>query len=72
MSKLSQATKRALLKYGKDACIVAYFRHITDGEGAATIALTGPAVLKTTRQADAAINAGREIVTLHNAGEGGK
>ena len=61
MIKLSRKAKRAIQKYGRDECICAYFMNVTNGEGAHTIALTGPATIKTTRQADAAIDAGREI-----------
>lgn len=58
---LTPATNRAIKAYGREACLTA-FRMSQEGEGASTIALTGPRSIKTTRQADAAINAGRDIV----------
>lgn len=59
---ISQKTKRAIAKYGLDACLDA-FQMNEEGEGASTIAfsLQGTTPIKTTRQADAAIDAGREI-----------
>lgn len=60
MNKLTAKTRKAIEKYGFDACVKAYIMNL-DGEGASTIAFTGPVTIKTTRQADAAINAGREI-----------
>lgn len=57
----STKTKRAIKSYGHLACVEAFRMHDKDGEGASTVALTGPVSIKTTRQADAAIAAGREI-----------
>jgi hypothetical protein len=59
--QLSKHTLNAIAKYGRDACLTAYKMN-AEGEGASTIAVTGPATIRTTRQADAAINAGRDIV----------
>ena len=56
----SRKTKRAIAAYGESACARAYSMH-KQGCGAATIAQTGPDSIKTTRQADAAIDAGREL-----------
>jgi hypothetical protein len=58
-------TRRAITNYGMEDCVRAY-RMSQRGEGAATIAFTGPATIHTTRQADAAINAGEEIVRVVN------
>ena len=55
------ATRRAIAKYGADACRQAFAMHDRDGNGAAYIAQCGPTTVRTTRQADAAINAGREL-----------
>jgi hypothetical protein len=57
----SSKTRRAIKAYGIEACIDAYYMYARGDGGAATIAIEGPAILKTTQQADAAINAGREI-----------
>ena len=57
---MTKTTLAAIRKYGRTACVTAYWQHAA-GEGAATIAITGPSSIRTTRQADAAINAGREI-----------
>lgn len=54
--------EKALDKYGREACLEAYRMH-RQGEGAHTIALTGPATIKTTRQADAAILAGEWVTS---------
>ena len=56
-------TRRAIKTYGFRACVEAHRLNVS-GEGAATIAQQYPLNLKTTRQADAAINAGREIIEL--------
>lgn len=58
--QLSRSTRNAIRKYGMDACQEAYRMH-RSGYGAHGVALEGPVVLKTTQQADAAINAGREL-----------
>lgn len=57
---LTHNTRRAARAYGMETCLKAFAMHECDGEGASTIAfqLRG---LKTTQQADAAINAGREL-----------
>ena len=57
----SNKTKKAIAKYGESACVKAFHMNKM-GEGAHTISLTGPETITTTRQADAAINAGREIL----------
>lgn len=55
-------TKRAIKNYGEAACIEAYNLHM-EGCGASTVAnLFNLNNIKTTRQADAAINAGRDLV----------
>jgi len=60
--KLSRAAKAAIKKYGRDACVHAHHVHTVIGEGASTIANCYPINgVNTTRQADAAINAGREL-----------
>jgi len=51
-------TEKAIAKYGKEICEKAFKLHEGDGEGARTI---GFEFKLTTRQADAAINAGREL-----------
>lgn len=57
-SKLAQA---AIRKHGESACLKAFHMNKM-GECANTIAKTCPFdTIRTTRQADAAINAGREI-----------
>jgi hypothetical protein len=53
---------RALKNYGEQVCRKAYRLNSEVGEGAASIALQ-VAGLNTTRQADAAINAGRWLAT---------
>lgn len=58
MQKLTNKTKTAIIKYGIKNCILAFQRHDSYGEGANTI---GFALKLTTNQADAAINAGREL-----------
>lgn len=55
---LSTKTERAVSKYGFANCVQAFEMHTRDGEGASTIGFT---LGLTTRQADAAINAGQEI-----------
>jgi hypothetical protein len=54
----SSKTQRAIAKYTKAACIEAHRMHSIDGEGGSTV---GFYLGLTTRQADAAINAGQEI-----------
>jgi hypothetical protein len=58
MKNLSTATKNAIAKYGIDNCLWAFEEHEKNGSGANTI---GIFLNMTTRQADAAINAGREL-----------
>ncbi len=59
---LSRKAKAAIAKYGEAACIKAHSLNHHDGEGASNIAFGGfCSLIKTTRQADAAIDAGREI-----------
>ena len=50
--------RRAIRAYGEEACRTAYTLHLC-GNGARTVALEGPVTIRTTQQADAAINAGR-------------
>jgi hypothetical protein len=58
----SDKTRRAIRKYGIEACIGAYNLHRHEGWGSRGISCEGGfPILKTTRQADAAIDAGREI-----------
>lgn len=54
----SANTERAFRKYGQLACAKAFMLHHVDGEGGSTV---GIYLGLTTRQADAAINAGREF-----------
>jgi hypothetical protein len=56
--KLNLKTKRAIQRYGMQVCIKAHELNCKDGEGASTI---GIYLGLTTRQADAAIDAGREL-----------
>lgn len=61
-TNLSSKTLKAIRLYGADACRKA-FQMNERGEGANTIANTIPfATIRTTQQADAAINAGRELL----------
>jgi hypothetical protein len=55
---LSSKAKSAIAKYGIDNCLWAYEEHEKNGSGANTI---GFFLNMTTQQADAAINAGREL-----------
>lgn len=57
----SRNTNRAIRAYGREACIRAAQMNEA-GEGPSSIAFQGPTSIKTTNQADAAINAGREII----------
>lgn len=57
---LTKRTARAVAKYGLDACNNAYAMNV-EGYGARSITFEGPVTIKTTRQADAAIDAGREL-----------
>jgi hypothetical protein len=59
----SAKTVQAFRKYGFEVCKKA-FEMSVDGYGARGISLEGPSVLKTTSQADAAVNAGREYVRV--------
>jgi len=61
---LSNNAKRAIKKYGEARCLEAYLEHKVDGNGANTI---GFGMGMTTRQADAAINAGRELHEIKSA-----
>lgn len=58
MNKLSNKTKAAIKNYGTDICKRAYQSN-ENGNGANTI---GFMLKLTTNQADAAINAGRELL----------
>lgn len=57
-TKLSPKTRRAIAAYGQDVCVAAFRKHHEDGEGASTV---GFCLGLKTRQADAAIDAGREL-----------
>lgn len=57
---MKASTKNAIRKYGAEACKRAYAMSL-EGFGASGIAQQGPRELRTTQQADAAINAGREL-----------
>lgn len=59
---MTQNTKRAVNKYGHVVCVACYQMWVA-GEGANTIGNTNPYITLTTRQADAAIAAGRELST---------
>jgi hypothetical protein len=63
MKTLSKKTTNAISKYGKEFCIWAAQEN-KDGNGANTISwgFFNPALRGKTRCADAAINAGREIL----------
>ena len=56
--KLSQKTKRAILNYGRDFCLYCAKR-VDSGDGSRTVAFEYG---WTTRQGDAAANAGFEII----------
>lgn len=58
MTNLSRKAQQAVRKYGTKTCLDAYRHHRKDGEGAFTVGLL---LGLTTRQADAAIDAGREV-----------
>jgi len=62
--KLSTTARRAIKAYGIDACHKAFEMNDREGYGASSIANSGPKTIRTTRQADAAINAGRELAGL--------
>jgi hypothetical protein len=55
---MNSTTKAAIAKYGRGVCAKAFAMHHIDGEGGSTV---GIYLGLTTRQADAAINAGEEI-----------
>ena len=63
--KLSPATARAVLRYGRDLCVAAY-KSNEEGNGANTISweVMGGQWGGKTRCADAAIDAGRELVEV--------
>jgi hypothetical protein len=60
---MSPATRRAVRKYGRTLCEAAYRMHAIDGNGARTISYAYAPLNNSTNAADAAINAGRELVT---------
>jgi hypothetical protein len=62
-SSLSRNAARAVQKYGHVACLRAV-KASDEGNGPRAIAWEGPEELRTVQQADAAINAGREIQAL--------
>lgn len=57
---LSRRARAAVQKYGEAACLACYAM-AERGYGASGIAYEGPVEVTTTRQADAAIDAGREL-----------
>jgi len=61
MNKLSQNAKRAIKKYTKEVCLKAVKMNEDEGMGGNTI---GFYLGLTTNQADAACNAGRELLKL--------
>lgn len=63
--RLTRATRSAIEKYGEEVCISCHQMNLA-GEGGSTIGITNPYITLTTRQADAAINAGREIAWLRD------
>lgn len=62
------AVRRAIAKYGEEACVRAYEIHTKQGEGAYSISIAYalPGV-NTTRQADSAIRAGEVITKARRA-----
>jgi hypothetical protein len=58
---MSKLTKTAIAKYTEQTCIKAFAMHNDQGMGANTV---GFYLGLTTRQADAAINAGRELSAI--------
>jgi len=62
---MKRTTRQALVKYGATNCLRAFIWNASHGEGASSIALTMPndheRRIHTTQQADAAINAGRDL-----------
>ena len=65
--QLKPATVRAIKKYGFDVCLKAW--HMNEqGNGAAYVAFCCDPAIKTTNQADAAINAGLDIVRNDKSG----
>lgn len=63
MAKYSRNTQRALTKYGQYACTKAFYMHSVWGYGASGVSYECHPSIRTTGQADAAINAGRELAT---------
>lgn len=62
--KFTTKTNRAIKAYGVDVCREAFRLHKENGEGASTV---GFYLGLKTRQADAAIDAGREITASSRA-----
>ena len=61
MTTFTPATRRASVKYGEETCRRAYDWHTRLGYGANGIANEMHGPVRTTRQADAAVNAGWEM-----------
>lgn len=61
MTTMTRNTKNAVKKYGAEVCREAYHIHSVDGEGSGTVAAC---LSMTISQADAAINAGRELARI--------
>jgi hypothetical protein len=63
------ATRRAIAQYGEAVCRQAHDWHTRLGYGARGIAQEMSGLIRTTRQADAAVNAGREMYEKVMMGE---
>jgi DNA-binding SARP family transcriptional activator len=59
---MKRSTKAAIAKYGEEVCLQAVRYNEADGEGASTIACY--LGLSGVKQADSAINAGRELAEI--------
>ena len=61
-TKYTPTVRRAIAKYGEEACVRAYVLNTKHGEGAQSIAIAYALPgINTTQQADSAINAGAAI-----------
>lgn len=61
----SRKTRDAIAKYGEEACRKAFMMHSEWGYGASGVAQECEISIRTTQQADAAINAGREMAEFY-------
>lgn len=66
MRHLSRNAHKAVVRYGLDTCLNLERLHREEGWGASGLAFEFDL---TTRQADAAINAGRELRAIYEQGE---